>query len=138
VTRSSGLHAPILVTAAVIAAAASALTALWLLVVAVTVLPARDPGGVQAWSVFAIALLAFAAMTVVDVRPWTWAVPRGLLVVASLVAVTAGGFILATALGRTTDFEGYLVVIGGVVLAHGVIALLRALRRDRSPLGASR
>jgi hypothetical protein len=108
-------------------AVASGLTAAWLLFVIATVLPSRDPNGRLGWTVFALVLIGFVTLTAAYLvrRPRT----RGLrtsVSAAALIAVMTGGYILVTALSETDHFEGYLVVIGAVVLAHGAAVLLHA------------
>lgn len=111
-----------------LAATASALTAAWLLVVVVTVLPARDPSSAPGWTAFAVALLAFSALSFIDPRrSASRRSPRVVMAALSVVAVLVGGWVLMAAMSTTGHVEGYLVVIGAVVLVHGVVSLARSV-----------
>lgn len=123
----------------VLAAVASAVTASWLLLVVLTVLPSRDPTSIPGWTVFALGLFAFVALTFIDLRRRP--VPRLAHVaftVASLVAIAVGAWVLIGALAKSVDFEGYLVVIGAVVLVHGVAGALRLMEDIRMATRPSR
>jgi hypothetical protein len=114
--------------ATAVAALASVLTAAWLLLVVATVLPSRDPSSVPGWTVFALALLAFVALTIADIlrggAGWPMRIAIGL---SSVTASLVGGWILVATMTSTTHFEGYLVVVGAVVLVHGLVSLLRTV-----------
>lgn len=114
-------------TVVAVAGAACALIAVWLLVVVATVLPGRDPARIPGWALFAVGLLGYVGLTITRLgrasgaRGATWAIA------ASVLAVIVGGYVLVVALARTTDFEGYLVVIGASVVALGVAVLAREI-----------
>jgi len=112
-------------------ALATAMIAVWLFFVVAVVLPARDPAHVPLWTAFAVGFLAYAALTLVFVgrgpRPAALAVA---VVVLSLGAVTFGvyaaGRMVAAMAGAGGHFEGYLLVMGMVLAAHGLCALAYA------------
>jgi len=113
-----------------VAAGASALTAAWLLLAVVTVLPARDPASIPFWTVFSVALLAFVALTVIDVRRGiVGRAARIVVAVMSVLAILVGGWILIASMSMTGHFEGYLVVIGLVAVVHGLALLARLVIR---------
>ena len=112
--------------ALVAAALATALAALWLLSTVATVLPARDPGRVPFWTAVAIALLAYSALSLGA----AWRGPRSgwlrlALLWASVAAMFVGGFEVAENLSPRPGghFEGYLVLLGAIVAAHGIVAV---------------
>jgi hypothetical protein len=107
------------------AGAACAIVAIWLLAVVVTVLPGRDPGGIPGWALFAAGLLGYVGLTMARLRGASGRGWRTTAIAASGLAVIAGGYVLIGALARTTDFEGYLVIIGASVLALGIAVLAR-------------
>jgi hypothetical protein len=109
----------------VLAAASCALIAIWLLTVVATVLPDRDPGGIPGWALFAAGLLGYAALTIARLRGASPSRMGTLAIAASVVATIVGSWILVTALMRTADFEGYLVVIGASVVVLGIAVLAR-------------
>lgn len=98
--------------------------ALWLLFVAGVILPSRDPAHVPLWRGIAAAFLAWAALSAWCIaRP-----PRGALravLTAAAVAACALGVFAAvrTLAGAPAHFEGYLVVMGALLAAHGVAGL---------------
>ena len=110
-----------------IAAAACALVAIWLVAVVATVLPDRDPGGIPGWGLFAAGLLGYVGLAIARLRGATPSGTGRLAIAASVVATIVGGYVLVVGLTRTTDFEGYLVVIGASVLALGIAMLAREL-----------
>jgi hypothetical protein len=111
----------------VLAGAACALVAIWLLTVVATVLPDRDPGGIPGWALFAAGLLGYVGLTIARLRGAADRRWGTLTIVASGLAVIVGGSILVDALARTTDFEGYLVVIGASVFGLGIAMLAREI-----------
>ncbi len=108
-----------------LAGAACAFVAIWLLAVVVTVLPDRDPGGIPGWALFAVGLLGYVGLTIARLRGASGRRWRTVTIVASGLAVIAGGYVLVDALARTTDFEGYLVIIGASVVVLGIAVLAR-------------
>lgn len=109
--------------------------ALWLLTVSVTVLPARDPGHVEFWRTVAVALLAFVVAGLAYLRPGV----RGALERVPLAALGTiatglglGSILRESAAGRAGAHpEGYLLLLGALVAAHGVAALGVALPSAR-------
>jgi len=122
-----------------LASVATVLLAGWLATVVLIVLPARDPDHVPLWAVVAIgaaalALLSWLASTRASAPSWP---ARAGLLVLGLAGVGFGLLVLGSTLSDavTADPEGYLVVIGGILAAHGILALgwvaAVTIRRDR-------
>ena len=125
--------------ALVLAAIASAVTAAWLLFVILTVLPSRDPDSIPGWTIFSIGLLAFVALTSNEVRADVPSQPAQVaFMLASVVAIVIGAWILLVSISASVGFEGYLVVIGAVVLFHGIAAGLHVLPDIRTAIRPSR
>jgi hypothetical protein len=106
---------------------ASGLTAAWLLLVVATALPSRDPNGRLGWTLFALALIGFVALTATYLarRPQArWL--RLAVTSVAVIAIIVGVYILFVALTTVGHFEGYLVVIGAVVLVHGAAVVWHA------------
>ena len=102
----------------------TALIAAWLTFVLVAVVPTRSPASLPAWlavDVLAIALLAVGTA-------WL-ARPGAVLSVATrllgLVAALAGAWLAASWIGTPagTDSDGYVLLIGGWLLVHGLVAV---------------
>ena len=132
-TRKDALPRSGLDIVVMLAASVSALTATWLLIVTLTVLPRRDPAGIPFWSAVTIGLLAYVALTAVYLRLGRrWRIVRAAAVPASIAAVAIGASWIVIMLTRRDDFEGYVVLIGAILAAHGAVVLLRALMDGRS------
>ena len=108
-------------------ALATGLIALWLGSVVIAVLPSRDPQHVGMWTAIAVACLAYATLSLACVargaRP-AW-LPAA-LAVGSLAALAFGGYAITSMVRAADDsarFEGYLLVMGVVLAAHGACAL---------------
>ncbi len=112
-----------------LATAATAATAAWLVSVSIAVLPVRDPARVGFWLTVAAALLAFAALTALHLARWGGALVRWLAGGVGLLAMVTGAWLAISTLAGSGEFEGYLVVIGLVVAAHGALVAVSALRR---------
>jgi hypothetical protein len=114
-------------------ASATALLAMWLAFTVVAVLPARDPAHVPLWAGVAVGFLVFAAISLAAVVPGPLAA-RARWVAGVLGVAAAGlglGAVVRTLSGRG-HFEGYLVLMGFVLAAHGVLALLHAFATPAS------
>lgn len=102
---------------------ATALVALWLFTVVVTVLPSRDPSHAGMWTGIAWAFLAYAAISLAFVvrgpRP---ALLPALVVAGSLGAIGFGGYAIVST-WNAAHFEGYLVLMGLILVGHGACAL---------------
>jgi len=106
-----------------IAAAITGGLGLWLLAVCATVLPSRDAAHEPLWLGAAIACLAWSGLAFARVRRGS---RRGLLaasVLALSLAALAFGFGALVAAVRRTEFEGYLVVIALVLVAHAIVSI---------------
>lgn len=119
---------------------ATAGVAVWLMSVIAFVLPAHDPAHLPFWRIVLLGLLAFSALS----AAWLMRGPRSTtlkwsLRVASAVAMAAGLTGLAQMMARANqggDFEGYIVLMGIVLIGHGAAAALDTLvsaRGLRSP-----
>lgn len=121
-----------------VASFATAALAVWLVAVVLFVLPAADPGHVQLWTVVAVASAALVGLSVLatrgDVRP---SIPVAALLALLSIALGAfglfaiGSFVSAA---PTADPEGYQLVIGIILAAHGALGLvwtLATLNRSR-------
>jgi hypothetical protein len=111
-----------------LATAATTVTAAWLVDVSLTVLPDRDPTHVGFWLAVAGSLLAFAALTALHLVRWGGPIVRWLAGGVALLATVAGAWLAVSTLAGSGDFEGYLVLIGLVVVAHGALVVLSTLR----------
>ncbi|HEX2754435.1 MAG TPA: hypothetical protein VHM48_03170 [Candidatus Limnocylindrales bacterium] len=109
---------------------ASVVLAGWLASVVLNVLPTRDPGHVQLWSLVTVGVVCFAAASFLAIRPVRRAppFPAGLAAALGVLAVAAVGFGLFVLGSEMSDAlagdpEGYLFVVGVIVTAHGALAL---------------
>ena len=107
-----------------LASAGTALIAAWLAFVLVAVLPSRSPASIPAWlaiDLLAVALVAIAAA-------WLASPGRRLAValrIAGIAGAVVGGWLAATWLLTPPgqEGEGYVLLIGGWLLVHGVLAV---------------
>jgi hypothetical protein len=115
--------------------------ALWLFRVIAFVLPARDPLHIPMWRTVAACFLAYSALS------WAYLLrgPRNpllrWLVLAPSVAAIGLGFYGSITMIRTAGagghFEGYIVLMGLILVAHGLCAIVytiltrRIARRSR-------
>ena len=111
-----------------LATAATTVTAAWLIDVSLTVLPARDPDLIGFWLLVAASLFVLAALTVLHLVRWGEPIVRWLAGGAALLATVAGAWLAVSTLAGSGDFEGYLVLIGAIVAAHGILVVLSTLR----------
>lgn len=112
--------------------------AAWLAFATATVLSARSPAQIPMW----IAVLA--GFAVLGGLSWWHAghsqavFVRRLMWIAAPVAIALGGFAIAVMATRQ-DFEGYIVLMGAGLAAHGVAVLLHLLAtRDAAPVRLAR
>jgi hypothetical protein len=117
-------------------------SSLWLVFVIAVVLPERDPGSRTLWTAV---VSAFGLYGVVCLR-WLAGGGRGALLptamlTLSVAAIAAGVLGLGAELSVAAHgghFEGYLVLLGGLLIAQGLVAIahtllsLRVARRIRS------
>jgi len=99
--------------------------ALWLLFVTTAILPARDPAHVPLWRGVALGFFAWAVLSAWCLaRPPRGAPLRALLFVIALTACVLGVFAaVRTVAGDPAHFEGYTVVMGVLLAAHGAAGL---------------
>jgi hypothetical protein len=105
--------------------------ALWLLWVCAVILPARDPSHIPLWRGVAAGYLAYSGLSwVILLRGPRAEVLLGLVVAISVVAVGLGLYGIGQMLdvARTGGhFEGYLVLMGLLLVGHGLAAIGLAL-----------
>jgi hypothetical protein len=113
-----------------LAACATSSVALWLFVVSLAVLPSRDPDHVVVWQAIAAAFLTFSLLSWTAIGARAGRAIRVALAGSALLAIAAGCF----AIGRMVfasgggHFEGYLLIMGIALSAHGVLAAAYAWR----------
>jgi hypothetical protein len=112
-----------------LAACATSSVALWLFVVSLAVLPSRDPDHVVVWQAIAAAFLTFSLLSWTAIGSRAGRSIRIALAGSALLAIAAGCF----AIGRMVfasggHFEGYLLIMGIALAAHGVLAAAYAWR----------
>src|SRR5262245_51621604 len=88
--------------------------ALWLLLVAVFVLPGQDPARIPMWTVIAIALLFYSGLCLVHLgAPAGAATLRRAVLLLSLPVIAVGLYaVIAMLQADGRHFEGYLLVMG--------------------------
>jgi len=125
------------------ATVSTVLVGLWLAWVLVTILPSRDPARIPLWRAVALGLFGYAALSWAFLsvgprrRPLLWSV-----LAASVAAVGAGGYGVVSVLRAAAaggHFEGYILLMGGLIGGHGLAALAYAaltvrLARPTRPL----
>jgi len=110
-----------------VASLATLVVGAWLIFVITVVLPARDPGHIAFWRLVALGFFAYAGLTWACLlrgprEPWL----RFGVLAASTVAIGAGIYGIASAVHRADaggHFEGYLVLMGVILAAHGLSAV---------------
>lgn len=123
-------------SALALAAFGSAAAATWLLGTCATVLPARDPAHVPLWLGVALGMLALAGVSAARAAGRArGAFARLAQLGLALAALAFGVRAAAPQLTAGRHGEGYLLVLGGLLAAHGAIAVID-LARDRAPDGA--
>jgi len=110
----------------VLASLATGAVAIWLLAVIAFVLPSRDPAHVPMWTGVAVSLAVYASLCLGSV---TFGAGRrglaALVLVLSLVAIALGGYgVVAMFRASRNHFEGYLLLMGVILLGHGAVALV--------------
>jgi hypothetical protein len=114
---------------------ATALVAVWLCWVIFAVLPVRDPSHVRLWALVGSGFFFFSVLS------WAYlavgpriALLRRSLIVLSLLAIAAGLYGIVDMMKVAIsggDFEGYIVLMGLVLLGHGASALFYTLLTAR-------
>ena len=110
------------------ASAVTVLVALWLFWVIARVLPMRDPGHIALWRTVALAFLAYSGLclTYLVVGPRVLAL-RWTVLMLSTVAIGLGawGIVKMIRIGQSGGhFEGYIVLMGLILIGHGAVAIL--------------
>jgi hypothetical protein len=106
-----------------LASLATAGVAAWLLVVSVTVLPARDPGQVVMWRLIAVAFLAYSGACWARTSGISHAALRAAVLLLSMAACAFGVY----AITRNRD-EGYLLLMGVILCGHALLAVVHEIR----------
>ncbi|HYJ31851.1 MAG TPA: permease prefix domain 1-containing protein [Candidatus Binatia bacterium] len=104
--------------------------ALWLFSVIALVLPSRDPSRIPFWSGIAIGFLVYSGLclTYLIVGPRQAAL-RLVVLALSVAAILFGAYCvlqMVSAASSGRHFEGYLLLLGLIIAAHGIIALVYA------------
>jgi len=120
----------------------SAAMAVWLTWVVLVILPSRDPGHVQLWTIVAMASAALAVVSILATRG-DGPIVRAVLALLSIMALAFGLLVVGSYLTTVAsgDSEGYLVLIGFILTIHGTLGLLWAAigaLRWRSAVAATR
>jgi hypothetical protein len=118
-------------------AGATALIALWLLFVTTFVLPARDPADATMWRIIAGLFAGYSVVSVLVLAAPGRRLRRLFTAALSVAAVLFGAYaavatLHAAASGRSA--EGYLLLMGVMIAAHGMVALTFALLSARVPV----
>ena len=116
--------------------------ALWLFRVIAFVLPARDPLHIPMWRVVAVCFLAYSAIS------WAYLLHgsrntllRWLVLTLSVAAIGLalyGNITMIRSAGTGDRFEGYIVLMGLILIGHGLCAIVytiltrRKARRTRA------
>lgn len=108
------------------AAAITVMVAGWLFAVTTWVLPARDPGHVAMWRGVACGYVVYAGLTMAYLAVGPRArVLRWAVLLASAAAIGLGALLVSSfASGRNP--EGYLLLMGVLIAAHGLLAFVDA------------
>jgi uncharacterized membrane protein HdeD (DUF308 family) len=102
----------------------TALVAAWLTFVLVAVVPGRSPASLPAWlavDILAIALLAAGLAWLARPGAATAAATRVLGIAAAVVGALLAASWIGTPAGA--DSDGYVLLIGGWLLVHGLVAV---------------
>jgi hypothetical protein len=127
----SPLRQPVLGPAILLGAAACAAVATWLFVVAATVVPERDPLRVGFWNGVGVGFSLYAVITAIYIlRAGRWPVAP-VAVLASIIAFVAGVSFALPMLLANGDFEGYIVLIGLVLVGQATLVLAHAALQVR-------
>src|SRR5437667_2471369 len=102
---------------------------LWLAWVSRTILPLRDPAHASLWSDISINMVAYSSVSAL----YLWgadhrAVLRWLLFAVSPIAIAAGAYLVVQAMARPEHFEGYLVLLGLILVTLGTAGAYSTLR----------
>jgi hypothetical protein len=107
-----------------VATAATATVAAWLLFTVLFVLPRHDPDHVLIWTLVAVGSGGLVATSLLSSRD---AVPAPPAVIVLFAALSLAAFVfgLAAAISYLTgNDEGYLLIIGVVLILHGTLGLM--------------
>lgn len=125
-----------------VASVCTAGIALWLLWVCTVVLPSRDPAHIPMWRTVAICYVAYSGLSWAVLLGGTRApILRTLVVAVSVAAVALGLYGIGSMVNvaRTGGhFEGYLILMGLLLAAHGLAAIgFAAVTRRAATLAVS-
>jgi len=124
-----------------LAALGSALIGCWLAFVLTTVLPQHHDDQIPFWTLVMLGFFGWSAVTVYYMkrgrrqRRVRWTVSVG-----SVAAMAAGGYAVWTQVdraGRGMDFEGYIVLMGAALAAHGLAVAVDLLLSRHSAVSGS-
>lgn len=122
------------------AAAFSILIGVWLISVLLFILPSRDAARISFWTLVCSGFLAYGTLTFMFLASSSpSSVLRWSLVGVSLGCILAGLYAVSEQLRRAATgghFEGYLLLMGAALAAHGTLFAVHALltRQDSARL----
>jgi HAAS len=117
-------------------AGTTALIALWLLFVTTFILTTQDPANVSTWRVIAGLFGGYSILSVLLLEAPRRRLRRWLTGGSSVLAIAFGGFAIAASSSTGSDGrhgEGYLLLMGALLAAHGLVGLTFALLSARIP-----
>jgi len=105
---------------------ATALAALWLVFVTITVVPSRDPGHLRLWSSVTSGCFLFTLVSGTCLRVAFPSVAlRAALILVSALLLAAGLYGISSMLrAPAARFEGYVLLLGAIFSLSGLIGIL--------------
>jgi HAAS len=123
---------------AALGALACATVAAWLFVVAASMISTADPDRAGFWALVAFGFLGFAVLTAAYLAVGRSVRSGGLAMgLVALVAIVAGARFAIPMLTTTGDFEGYILLMGMLLMGQGAVVIADIAARRRRP-GISR
>jgi hypothetical protein len=108
--------------------------AAWLLVIAATVLPTVDPERVWFWVFVAVGFLGLALLTGAYLALGRRTRSGGLAIgVVALLSIVAGARLAIPTLAPGADFEGYILLMGTVLMGQGAVLVADVVASHRRP-----
>jgi hypothetical protein len=124
-----------------LAAAGSALIGCWLAYVLTTVLPHHNDDQIPFWTVVMLGFFGWSAVTVYYMkRGRRQRLVRWMMSLGSAAAVAVGVYAVGSQVdraGRGLDFEGYIVLMGAALAAHGLVLAADLVLSRHSALSRS-